>query len=289
VGGHALSFNTREMNQGASMNGFTGNQLTLLSQAGYLDAPVSAPQTLPAFATATDATRSLESRVRSYLAVNCIQCHQPGGSGASTWNARPEITLAQTGLINGEPDNNGANPLNKLVVPGDTTHSVLLQRILGNGFTRMPPLATHELDQGAINLLTAWISSELTNYQTFAQWQIANFGSTNNPSAAANADPDSDSANNYYEFLTRTSPLTNAPPPWTITIDEAAATVGVNFLRLANLGFLVETSTDFTNWSAWDVPGNQPFFSVSNVWTTVSGPRSPTDTNQFFRVRIFEP
>jgi mono/diheme cytochrome c family protein len=289
VGGHALSFNTREMNQSAALNGFSGNQLALLGQAGYFNAPVPAPQTLPAFATATDASRSLESRVRSYLAVNCIQCHQPGGSGASTWNARPEITLAQTGLINGEPDNNGANPLNKLVVPGDTTHSVLLQRILGNGFTRMPPLATHQLDQGAINLLTTWISSDLTNRQSFAQWQIANFGSTNNPSAAANADPDNDGANNFYEFLTKTLPLTDTPPPWTITMDEAAGTVGVNFLRLANLGFLVETSTNFAKWSAWDVPGNQLFFGASNIWTTVSGQRLASETNRFFRVKILEP
>ena len=244
---------------------------------------------MPAFATATDTSRSLEWRVRSYLAVNCIQCHQPGGSGASTWNARPEITLAQTGLINGEPDNNGANPLNRLVVPGDTAHSVLLQRILGDGFTRMPPLATHEPDQGAINLLTEWIRSELTNRQTFAQWQIANFGSTNNPLASANADPDNDGANNYYEFLTRTPPLTNAPPPWTITIDEATGTVGVSFLHLANLGFLVETSTDFANWSAWDVPGNQLFFGASNVPDDGQRTTALSDTNRFFRVKILEP
>ena len=226
--------------------------------------------------------------MRSYLTVNCIQCHQPDGSGASTWNARPEITLAQTGLINGEPDNNGANPLNKLIVPGDTAHSVVLQRLSGSGFTRMPPLATHELDQGAINLLTAWISSELTNRQSFAQWQIANFGSTNNPSAAADADPDGDGASNYYEFLTRTSPRTNAPPPWTITIAEAAGTVGVNFLRLASLGFLVETSTGFEKWSAWDVPGNQLFFGASDQLATVTGPLA-SETNRFFRVKILEP
>ena len=170
----------------------------------------------------------------------------------------------------------------------DTTHSVVLQRILGNGFTRMPPLATHELDRGAINVLATWISSELTNRQSFAQWQIANFGSTNNPSAAANADPDSDGASNYYEFLTRTSPLTNTPPPWAITIDETAGTVGVNFLRLANLGFLVETSTDFANWSAWEVSGNQLFFGASNQLTTVTGPVA-SETNRFFRVKIFEP
>jgi len=124
--------------------------------------------------------------------MNCVQCHQPGGPGATTWDARPWLTLDQTHLINGQPADNGNNPVNKLIVPGDTAHSVVLQRILGNGFGRMPPLATHQLDLGASNLLTAWISAELTNRQTFADWQLAYFGSTNAPNAAATADPDGD-------------------------------------------------------------------------------------------------
>jgi len=290
AGGDALTFNTREMNHTANLNGIGGNQISVLSQAGYFSAPVPAVNTLPVYATATETNASLEFRARSYLAVNCVQCHQAGGASPGSWDARPYLTLAQTGLINGTPIDTGSDPANKIIVPGDPLHSVLWLRIQGtNGFGRMPPLATHQLDQTAIQLLADWISSELTNRQTFPQWQIAHFGSTNNPSAAASADPDSDRANNYYEFLTRTSPLTNTPPPWTITIDEAAGTVGVNFLRLANLGFIVETSTNFANWIAWDVPGNQLFFGASNTLTTISGPRSATDTDRFFRVKIFEP
>jgi hypothetical protein len=193
-----------------------------------------------------------------------------------------------TRLINGTLDNNGGDPLNKLIVPGDTNHSVLLQRITGSSFSRMPPLATHQLDQGAISLLTRWISTELTNHQSFADWQIAWFGSTNNPLAAALADPDGDNANNYYEFLTHTSPLTNVPPPWKVSIDRDAGTVGVSFLRVANLGFVVQTSTDFTNWTPWDVPANRLWFSASNFFDTVVGPLT-SEKNRFYRVRIYEP
>jgi len=289
VGGRALSFNTRELNQTATMNGTTGNQLALLSAAGYFANPVTAPQTLPAFSHPTNNAISLEHRARSYLAVNCVQCHQPGGTGPSTWDSRAWLTLDQTSLINGTPYNNGANPTNKLVVPGDTAHSVVLQRILGNGFSRMPPLATAVIDKGATNLLTQWINTELPSRLLFADWQIAHFGATNAPGAAAGQDPDADGANNYYEYLTQTSPLTNAPPPWTVSIDKSSATVAVSFQRVANLGFVVETSPDFANWNGWDVPGNTLWFSASNFVDTVTGPWVSGQTNRFFRVQIYEP
>ena len=288
VAGHALSFNTRELNQNTNMNGFSGNQLTLLGQAGYLNTTVPAPQTLPAFAAATDATRSLEFRVRSYLAENCVQCHQPGGSGAQTWDARPWLTLDQTHLINGALDNNAGNPLNKLIVPGDTNHSVVLQRLIGTSFSRMPPLATHELDQGAINLLTAWIGTDLTNRLTFPQWQLAYFGSTNAANAQPAADPDADGASNYYEYLTQTSPLTNVPPPWGIGISRSGTNVNILFPRLANRGFVVETSETLGNWSPWNVPGNVLWFSASNFSDAITGPLT-TSTNHFFRVKVYEP
>lgn len=289
AGGYALSFNTRQLNQTATMNGVTGNQLATLSAAGYFSNTVPAPQTLPAYAAATDTTYSLEYRARSYFAVNCVQCHQPAGVGPGTWDARPWLTLDQTGLINGVPYNNGANPTNKLVVPGDPVHSVVLQRIRANGFSRMPPLATSVIDVGATNLLTDWISTELTNRLSFADWQLANFGETNSPLAAANADPDNDGANNYYEYLTHTSPLTNAPPPWTVRIDRVAGTVGVTFQRLANLGFVVGTTDRLGDWSPWDVPDNRLWFGASNFTDTVTGPFDLAETNRFYRVKIYEP
>jgi mono/diheme cytochrome c family protein len=288
AGGHALTFNTREMNHTADMNGNVGNQIDALAAAGYFSGPVPSGDTLPVHAQAGDTNASIEFRARSYLAVNCVQCHQAGGIGGGIWDARPYLTLAETKMIDGPLDLNGGDPLNRVIVPGDTNHSVLLRRIKADGFGRMPPLATHELDEQAIALLTEWIANELPNRQDFAQWQIANFGSTNNPMAAAGADPDADGANNRYEFLTRTPPQTNSEP-WKITIDEELGTVGVSFLRLADRGFLVETAPAFGDWTLWDVPGNQLYFGATDTFTTLTGPLSPDETNRYFRVRILEP
>jgi len=289
VGGHALSFNTRELNQVASLNAHNGNQLTLLGLAGYLDTTVGSPQTLPAHAAATNVNLSLESRVRSYLAVNCVQCHQSGGSGPSTWKARPELTLDQTGLINGVPDNNGGNPLNKLVVPGDAVHSVLLQRIKGNGFGRMPPLASHQLDLASIQLVETWISTELTNRQTFPQWQVAHFGSTNNPSAASGFDADGDGASNYIEYLTQTDPLL-ATDVWKLTVSAPGnGQVQLAYPRVPNLGAVVDTSFDFTQWTPWNVSGNQPFFPAASGTTLLTGVMSTNPPYQYFRARFIQP
>ena len=41
----------------------------------------------------------MEARVRSYLAVNCSYCHKTGGTAPSSWDGRPELTLAQTMLV----------------------------------------------------------------------------------------------------------------------------------------------------------------------------------------------
>jgi mono/diheme cytochrome c family protein len=266
----------------------TGNQIGMLSDAGYFSTPVENPHIYPAFATATNNSVSLEYRVRSYLAVNCVQCHQPGGVGASTWNARPDVTLEETGLINGLPDNNGANPLNKLIVPGDTNHSVVWLRLKGQGFSRMPPLATHQLDEAAINLLATWISTDLTNRQTFADWQLAHFGSTSAPSAAPDFDADGDGANNQIEFLTQTDPQ-EISDVWKLSVSTDNGEVNLSYPRVANLGVVIETSPDLVQWTAWEASGNQPFFSATPGTTQLNSLMSTNPPHQYFRAKFLAP
>jgi PKD repeat protein len=50
----------------------------------------------------------------------------------------------------------------------------------------------------------------ITVLTPFQAWQIQYFGSTTNPAAAANADPDGDGQNNLAEFLAGTNPTNNA-------------------------------------------------------------------------------
>ncbi|MES2660549.1 MAG: Ig-like domain-containing protein [Verrucomicrobiota bacterium] len=176
--GHALSFNTRQLNLTKPIHGFGGNQIDLLQSHGYFTNSPEPSAGLPKHSKPGDTAYPLEHRVRSYLAVNCAYCHAgTAGTAPTDWDGRPELTLAQTGLING---NVGATSGEfKLIAPGDTTHSVVLQRMAGAaGFSRMPPLGTNEIDPANIAMLTEWINQMEPNANT-APVAVADSYSTN--------------------------------------------------------------------------------------------------------------
>jgi glucose/arabinose dehydrogenase len=285
VGGSALSFNTRQLNRPNTFGSQTLNQITALSSAGYFSTPVSGVNNLPAYAPAGDTTVSREWRVRSYLAVNCISCHLPGGAATGNWDARGTTPTDLASLINGVLVNNGGDPLNRWCVPGDTAHSAILHRLSGSNGQRMPPLATNERDLASEQLISDWITLDLPSRQSFTQWTATHF-----PSGGANslpgADPDGDGETNKLEYLRRTSPVI-AQAPFAMGVTSNAGLLSLTFDQPAGRGALIETSTNMSNWSLWDKPGNQPNFPAMTT------PRVFTATqdlpSRFFRVRLTEP
>jgi len=228
--------------------------------------------------------------VRSYLAANCVQCHQPGGgAGWSLWDARISTPTSQAGIINGPLIDDLGDPNNRVITPNDTAHSAMLTRLANLGQDHMPPLATSLINTQAVQLISAWITNDLSSYQDFTDWQVQYFGSTNNPADAAMADFDGDGAANYLEYLTGTDP-TNRASHWNISLAVTGGVTSVNFLRSANRGFEVQSTTHLTTPVAWiplDSTENAPFFSITNQPATVHDPvRANT---QFYRVRVFEP
>ena len=156
--GYALSFNTRQLNTESIHPGFAGNQIDLLAKHGFFKGAIESAATLPKHVGRESETAALEDRARSYLGVNCSNCHQPGGLAPTTWDLRPEIPLAATGLLSATAINNGGNPANLPLAPGDPVHSLILQRMSAtNGFPRMPLLGSGTTDQSAIDFLTRWI------------------------------------------------------------------------------------------------------------------------------------
>lgn len=158
-GGYALSFNTRQLNRVHAFAGGAANQITALSDAGYLASAAPAPATLPRLTPEDDVSASVQARARSYLDANCSNCHRPGGSALGTWDARSTTPLSLARIVDGPLTNNGGDPANRVIVPGDSEHSRLLHRMeASHGATRMPPLASNERHAGGEQLIRDWIA-----------------------------------------------------------------------------------------------------------------------------------
>ena len=288
--GYALGFTTAQLNREVDWGDGPTNQINALVTAGYLKSPISNLNLLPKLVSATNELWSREWRVRSYLAANCAQCHQPGGNGLGRWDGRLLTSLSQAGLVHGSLIDDGGEVDKRVIVPGSLSQSMLLSRISTRGPSQMPPLSTSLLDTQAIALVSTWITNDLIAYQTFPEWQTNRFGNPALPGAGPAEDPDSDGAQNFLEWLTGTDP--NSPADlWTISVAREGDILRVIVPQLANRGFELQTATSLdptASWQPLDVPANRPFISASNQLTVFEQPLT-NNPSTFFRVRVFEP
>jgi len=286
--GHALSFHTRQLNLDGALGGFAGNQIETLDLAGYLVGAPASTASLPRHLRPDESEYSLEARVRSYLDVNCANCHRPGGSAPANWDARAELKLSATGLIDAVPINDGGDPTRRLVKVGDTGASVLLHRVAASGgLTRMPPLASNELDQEAIQLLSDWIASELpASHQSYDEWRLVEFGSATSPEGEPGANPDGDRSDNEIEWLARRDPQDHADD-WTPELLRLpGGGFELSFERIFNRVVRVECSPGLDGWEPLEVEGNDGLPPAMDEMESLIVPAS--DPTMFFRWVIEE-
>jgi uncharacterized repeat protein (TIGR03806 family) len=138
------------------------NQLFTWSHAGLLDQVLdeAAVEPFAALAPLSDEAAPLEHRVRSYWASNCSMCHGGAQGLKATWDARFSTPLAEQGIVWGQPINGTSTDGTFLVVPGDTSRSLLYERSTTNipGW-RMPPLGRSTTDPLYAKVLEQWIIS----------------------------------------------------------------------------------------------------------------------------------
>ncbi|MDA0577157.1 MAG: PQQ-dependent sugar dehydrogenase [Verrucomicrobia bacterium] len=290
--GFALGFNTVQLNRDHDYNGAITNQIRALNACGYFSTNVTGFHLLRKLAGATEAGYSLEYRARSYLQANCGQCHFPGGLVSAAWDARIATALSDANIVTGALVSVLGDPTNRVVVPGDLRHSMLHTRMSIRGQRQMPPLASTVVDTQGVALIAAWIGTTLTNYQSFADWQVAHFGSTTNSDAAGGADLDGDGGLNQLEYLTGsdpTNPLVN--DAWALDLHMTNGVAHVIYDRLANRGFDVQVTTNLVDgaWQSLDVPENIPFFSAVDGTARVPDPGATNQAASYYRVRVYEP
>ena len=124
------------------------------------------------------------------------------------------------------------------------------------------------------------------NPASYPDFQRKFFGSTNAASSERADDPDGDGASNELEYLTRTHPIDTADA-WRIGISNGSGLVDISFAQAAGRGFEVQQTSFVGSAANWQTLTN---FSVSTTnRVAVVGAAIETDTNQFYRVRVFEP
>lgn len=288
--GYALSFHSAQLNKNYVMSGSQPqNQLSALLSAGYLSGVTAiTPAAVPALATESDAIASLEWKARSYLEVNCAQCHRPGGGAQGNWDARYSTPTATAQLIHGTLLNNGGNADNRVIVPGDADHSMLLLRLQGSvaGLNRMPPLTTNERDLAGETLIADWIT-ELADHQTFEQWQMANFGTTTGADYQPMADADGDGVSNEMEYLLGTDPADHADRWQYSSVTREGSQLRVRFPLPPNRAAHVETSRDLVNWTPTATLEGSTRYLQTESLQTFNLPLA--NRKHFFRVRFQRP
>ena len=159
--GFVLGVKTRQLNRDFTFpSGVIDNELRAWNHLGLFDTNLdeAALENYPKLARADDTKRSLEDRARSYLDVNCAQCHRPKGTVAF-FDARYDTPLAQQNLINGRVLIDQRIDGVRVIAPNDLWRSILFMRANTVEAFKMPPLARNVIDERGMDLLRQWIAS----------------------------------------------------------------------------------------------------------------------------------
>lgn len=164
--GFALGLATRQLNRDFDYPPVTDNQLRTLDHINYFTSSIfnsnnPAASSYDAYPAIDDTNFPVATRARAYLAVNCAQCHRPGGPTNVNLDFRFDTPDASMNAINVAPTqgNLGIGAAARIIARGSKANSVLWQRMQSSDAsgTRMPPLATHRVDQTAVNVIGSWI------------------------------------------------------------------------------------------------------------------------------------
>ncbi|MCS1409633.1 MAG: Quinoprotein glucose dehydrogenase B [Verrucomicrobia subdivision 3 bacterium] len=290
AGGGALGFSTSQLNRPYQYGNGQANQIQALSQAGYLLESPSDVSILSQAASVNDKSQSLSHRVRSYLAANCSQCHQPGGTAIGLWDGRFNALFGQSGIINGALANPSIHQGRRVVVPGDPGASDILRRISSLGSGRMPPVASNVLDQDAIDLLNEWITEALPP-ESFDDWVARYFGPSQGPETLVDGDFDQDRLLNRLEFRLGTNPR-DAKDVWRISVQQSGENLLIGFPRVSDETLRIElqqasTLSAIPDWQVVDLDEPSPFFGRRGTRGVIER-LIAKDSASFFRVVIHE-
>jgi parallel beta-helix repeat protein len=183
----------RNLNRDNVYGGVTVNQLDYLQSQGLLDLPAGKTsadlEKLPRWNVpgstgfAANSGEDVHRRVRSFLEVNCMHCHNPGGgaqnSGLSL-DAADALDYTADGhtsnLASGQDEGHGickpptaagaaADVGNYDIQAGNAAQSILPSRVASaQPGIRMPPVARTQVQAEAVNLIGQWVGNVVGSF-----------------------------------------------------------------------------------------------------------------------------
>lgn len=163
----ALGLRTRQFDRSHRYEVGERNQIDHMTELGLFDRePEPASERERLVDPMSDAA-SLSMRARSYLDVNCAQCHKQGGdaSASGMWldfpNTAPEVNPAVWGVCKRPTSAGGATCGREVdIVPGQPDQSIYMCRVESSEpKVQMPPLGRNLVHTEGVELLRAWIES----------------------------------------------------------------------------------------------------------------------------------
>ncbi|MEM9079369.1 MAG: carbohydrate-binding protein [Verrucomicrobiota bacterium] len=162
-----LGLNTWQLNGDHTYPGDSSpsNQLETWNNNNLFTSIINSPNNYARAVNLGDSSASLENRVRSYLASNCANCHNPESDLSTNFDLRFNTSLSDTNLIDGSVLYDlGINDA-VIVAPQDVDRSLLHYRMDTTGIHRMPPIGRNLIDQNAVDTVRDWINSLSTGNQ----------------------------------------------------------------------------------------------------------------------------
>lgn len=156
--GYILGVRTEQLNLQAP--GRSANQLDRWNEMDFFSKKIEKASHYSKYHPFSDEKIPLVTRVKSYLATNCAQCHQPGSPVRTNMDLRFKTELAAMNLVGEKPNASDMGvPDANLITPGKRDLSILWLRLKTLTTLRMPPLGSNEPDTRSIEKIGQWIDA----------------------------------------------------------------------------------------------------------------------------------
>lgn len=160
VANFALGLETVQLNNSMlySASGVTAHQLDSLAHISLFSSSITQSHRTHTLFALADGAVTLAQRARSYLHSNCSNCHSVDGPTPVNLDLRYSTALAATQTCNVQPTAGNLGIDNaRIIAPGEPERSVLLARMKVRDANQMPPLASHLVDDEAVEVISMWI------------------------------------------------------------------------------------------------------------------------------------